>query len=107
MIALRGLVVFPGSTVSFDVIRKNSKAAVEKAMQGDKKIFLSTQSDILKENPSAIDIYKIGCVATIRQIFKNGDGMRVMVEVKYRARLSDLIISTPYLEAEIIKIDEQ
>ena len=37
MIALRGLVVFPGSTVSFDGIRKNSKAAVEKAMQGDKK----------------------------------------------------------------------
>lgn len=106
MIALRGLVVFPGSTVSFDVIRKNSKAAVEKAMQGDKKIFLSAQNDILKENPSDIDIYKVGCVASVRQIFKNGDGMRVMVEVKYRARLSELIISTPYLEAEVFGIEE-
>ena len=106
MIALRGLVVFPGSTVSFDVIRKNSKAAVEQVMKTDKKIFLAAQNDILKETPSAIDIYKVGCVATVRQIFKTGEGMRVMVEVKQRARLSQMIKSHPYLEAEIVTIDE-
>lgn len=107
MIALRGLVVFPGSTVSFDVIRNKSRAAVDKAMKADKRIFLSAQNDILKENPSAIDIYKVGCVAKVRQTFKNGDTMRVMVEVIKRARLSDLIITTPYLEAEVFEIDEQ
>lgn len=107
MIALRGLVVFPGSTVSFDVIRNKSKVAVDKAMKADKKIFLSAQNDILKESPSAIDIYKVGCVAKVRQTFKNGDTMRVMVEVIKRARLSDVIITTPYLEAEVFEIDEQ
>ena len=107
MIALRGIVVFPGSTVSFDVIRNKSRAAVDKAMKADKKIFLSAQSDILKENPSAIDIYKVGCVAKVRQTIKNGDTMRVMVEVIKRARLSDVIITTPYLEAEVYEIEEQ
>ncbi len=101
MIALRGLVVFPGSTVSFDVVRKTSKNAIEEAMNGDKKIFLSAQMDILKEAPSVLDIYKVGCLASVRQIFKNGDNMRVMVEVKDRARLVALVNEKPYLTAEI------
>ncbi len=106
MIALRGLVVFPGSTVSFDVIRKASKNAVDKAMESDKKIFLSAQMDVLKENPSFLDIYKVGCVASVRQIFKNGDTMRVMVEVKERARLSELVSEKPYLSAQVDIISE-
>ncbi len=106
MIALRGLVVFPGSNVSFDVIRKASKNAVEKAMDSDKKIFLSAQMDILKENPSVLDIYKVGCVATVKQIFKNGDNMRVMVEVLERARLSELVNDKPHLTAQVSIISE-
>ncbi len=106
MIALRGLVVFPGSTVSFDIVRNASKAAVDKAMEQNKKVFLSAQTDVLKESPSAIDIYKVGCIATVRQIFKNGGNMRVMVEVEERARLCDLISSSPYLEASVSTIEE-
>lgn len=106
MVALRGLVVFPGSTVSFDVARKTSRNAVEEAMNGDKKIFLSAQMDILKETPSFLDIYKVGCLASVRQIFKNGDNMRVMVEVKDRARLVELVNEKPYLTAEIDVISD-
>lgn len=72
MIALRGLVVFPGSTVSFDVVRKKSKTAVDNAMNTDKNIFLVTQNDILKDDPSVLDVYKVGCLAKVRQIFKTG-----------------------------------
>lgn len=106
MIAMRGLVVFPGSTVSFDIIRNKSKTAVDTAMDGNKKIFLSAQKDIMKENPSAIDVYKIGCIATIRQVFKTGDCIRVMADIGERARLSDMIFTTPYLEAEVVEIPD-
>ncbi len=106
MIALRGLVVFPGSTVSFDIVRKNSKAAVDNAMNTDKHIFLVTQNDILKEEPSVLDVYKFGCLAKVRQIFKTGEGMRVMVEVIKRARLQELVSSNPHLLADICIIEE-
>lgn len=40
VIALRGLTVLPGMTVSFDISRAKSVAAVEKAMVSDQKVGL-------------------------------------------------------------------
>ena len=86
MIALRGLVAFPGSTISFDVSRNKSKQSLEAAMENDKKIFLTAQKDILKDNPDFSDVYKVGSVATVRQLIKTPNGVRVMVDVKNRRR---------------------
>ena len=106
MIALRGLVAFPGSTISFDVLRNKSKQSLEVAMENDKKIFLTAQKDILKDNPDFSDVYKVGSVATVRQLIKTPNGVRVMVDVKNRARLLDIVRSAPYLEGEICDISE-
>ena len=46
-IALRGLCVLPKMVVHFDVSRKKSIVALEKAMVKDQKIFLVTNDDIL------------------------------------------------------------
>ena len=82
VVALRGLVVFPGSTVSFDVIRKRSIRALETAMATNKKVFLVTQKDVQKEDASYIDVYKIGCVAEVKQLMKITNGVsKVMVDV--------------------------
>ena len=42
MLILRGMVVFPGMLLHFDVGRKKSIAAVHDAMESDQKIFLIT-----------------------------------------------------------------
>ena len=80
MLVLRGMVVFPGMLLHFDVGRKKSIAAVHDAMESDQKIFLITQKDVTVEDPKPNDLYKIGCVATIKQVLKtSNDTVRVMV----------------------------
>ena len=81
LLPLRNLVVFPNSGVSFDVIRPKSIKALEEAMSHDKLIFLVTQIEVLKDNPSILDLYKIGVVAKINQMVRlNGGTVRVMVD---------------------------
>ncbi|MEG0768638.1 MAG: endopeptidase La [Ruthenibacterium sp.] len=87
-IALRGLVVFPGNMIHFEVGRKKSIAAIEWAMNNNNAVFLITQRDMDVEEPSYKDMYPYGVVAEIKQILRVSDDLvKVLVEGKYRAKL--------------------
>ena len=78
LLAMRGIVAFPKTTISFDVVRNFSLRAVKEAMSGDKRIFLVTQKEVSTERPSYIDLYKIGVVARpgnfpAKRCYKNYD----------------------------------
>ena len=91
LLALRGLVVFPGMLLHFDVGRKKSILALNEAMGGDQTIFLVTQKDITDDDPDQSQLYSVGVVAKIRQVLKlPGDSLRVLVEGIYRARLDTI-----------------
>ena len=70
MVALRGLVILPEEVRHFDVSREKSLKAIEEAMMGNQKIFLSAQKEIETEDPKAEDVYQTGCIATIKQVVK-------------------------------------
>ena len=70
MVALRGLSILPEMVRHFDVSRPKSIQAIEEAMLGDQKIFLTAQKDVETESPGVTDVYQTGCVATIRQVVK-------------------------------------
>ncbi len=108
MIALRGISAFPETILNFDVERKKSIAALEKAMEEDRNIFLVTQREIETENPTSLEeIYEIGTVCNIRQILKiPGGGVRVLVEGAYRARIEEIVRTEPYLLCHIIAVEE-
>ena len=90
-IALRGLVIFPGSIVHFDVGREKSINAVNEAMSLDRMIYLVPQVDMDVEDPGQADIYDVGVVAEIKQVLKLQDGIiKVMVDAKYRAKTVDI-----------------
>ena len=55
-IALRGLCVLPKMVVHFDVSRKKSIMALEKAMVKDQKIFLVAQKSVQEEDPDEEDL---------------------------------------------------
>ncbi len=81
LLALRGLVVFPGMLLHFDVGRKKSILALNEAMSGDQTIFLVSQTDIAVDDPRPEHLYDVGVVAKVRQVLKMpGDTLRVMVE---------------------------
>ena len=108
VVALRGLVVFPGTTVSFDIARSIAIKAIEKAMESDREIILVTQKNIEIENPGILDLYKVGCVGKVKQFAKTGiRTARVMIEVKRRIRLTELLRQTPYLEGDFEYIENE
>ena len=87
-VALRGLTVMPDMMIHFDLSRKVSINAVEKAMTGNQKVFLVTQKDPNVNEPNQEDVYEIGTVAVVKQITKMpGNIVRVLVDGLEKARL--------------------
>ena len=105
MLAMRGLVVYPGVVMHFDVSREKSELALKAAMNNDKLIFLTAQKDVSVVDPYLDDLYKIGVVAEIRQIIKTPDNItRVLIEGKYRAKLLSIIEDEPFFVASIKEV---
>lgn len=103
-LALRGIMLFPTTILNFEVVRPKSVAAISFALQSQKDIFLVTQKDILVEDPGVNDLYKVGVVASVKQVIRsNSNTMRVIVEGKYRAKMLVLETDREYLVAEIKK----
>lgn len=102
VVALRGLAILPDMLVHFDVSRKKSKNALEKAMVVDQQIFLVAQKDANLEDPAKEDLYEIGIIAEVKQLIKlPNDILRVLVEGKKKARLESLVESDKELIGEV------
>ena len=88
MLALRGLTVFPGMLLTFDVERPASIAALQEAgREGRQLIFLAAQKSLSDDLPKEEGLYHVGTVCRIRQQLRQprGNLCRVMVEGLYRA----------------------
>ena len=108
MVALRGMTIMPEMVVHFDISRKRSIEAVQEAMAGDQKIFLIAQRDIEVDNPEMKDLYRVGTVATVKQILKLPKQIiRVLVSGEERAVLEHLEVSDPYMRGYIKILDEE
>lgn len=107
-VALRGMVILPGMIAHFDISREKSIRAIEESMMGDQQIFLIAQKDLEKENPELTDVYKIGTIAEVKQVIKlQNNIVRILVEGKERAEISDFLDCTEYLWAEVIRFDQE
>ena len=99
MIPMRGMSVFPGMVVHFDIGRDKSIQALETAMTRDQIVFLTEQKDIKIEDPEPEDIYSVGCVAKVKQMLKMPDNLtRILVEVQERAKITEYIQYEPFFE---------
>ena len=102
-VALRGLVVFPGMGISFDVGRARSLQAIKAAMADDQQIFLVAQKDVRDDDPDMDRLYKTGTVAKISHIIRlpNSDTVRVSVDGISRATMVDMLQIEPYLITDV------
>lgn len=102
VIALRGLTVLPKMMMHFDISRRKSIAAVEKAMVSDQKVFLVAQKSPDEADPSEEQLFHVGTVALVKQLVKMpGNVVRVMVEGLERAELLCLDSKAPSLIGEV------
>jgi len=88
--------------------REASIKAVEEALANNRIIFLVTQKDSLKEDPSPDDIYKVGVVATIVKMLKLPDGRgKILVQSLSKARIIKYTQTEPMMMVEIENIEEE
>ncbi len=87
-VALRGLTVLPGRVVHFDLSRRKSILAAERAMKEDGELFLVTQKEPETEDPDYDAVYHMGVVAQVKRINRmTGGNVRVFAEGESRGIL--------------------
>lgn len=81
LLALRGILIFPGMIANIDVGREKSMAAIDAAELTDKQIILVGQKQAEQEDVTAADLYEWGVLATIKQKLQLPNGaVRLLVE---------------------------
>jgi ATP-dependent Lon protease len=103
MIPLRGLAVFPGVSLTFDVARDKSRLAVKAALESKQLVFLTAQKDTMQDWPAADGVYAVGCVARIRQVLEipGSEAMKLLVEGRNRATMVAVVSEDPYFRVEV------
>ena len=108
LLPLRDVVVFPHMVIPLFVGRPKSIKALEAAMEQGKSIMLAAQKAAAKDEPSAADIYEIGCVANILQMLKLPDGtVKVLVEGSQRARIDTITDGATHFTAQLTPVDSE
>lgn len=81
LLALRGVLIFPGMIANLDVGREKSIAAIDAAEATDKQIILVGQKQPEQEDVAADDLYEWGVLANIKQKLQLPNGaVRLLVE---------------------------
>ena len=102
VLPLRGMLVFPGTVLHFDIARPRSIAALEQCMTGKQKLLLLTQKREEDEEPKPEDLYTVGTVVNVRQVMNlPGENIRVLVEGEVRALVQDFQEKENYLQATV------
>jgi len=108
VLPLRDIVVFPHMVVPLFVGRDKSVRALDEVMRGDKQILLATQKNSSDDDPSPGAIYDVGVIASVLQLLKLPDGtVKVLVEGKSRAAISQFTAQADFYEAEVVEIDDE
>src|SRR5882762_4704643 len=86
VLALRQTVVFPLTLQPLAINRPMSIESVNRALTGDRLIFLALQTND-KDEPDATEVHAIGTISAVRQMAKipNG-GVHIIVEGLTRAK---------------------
>lgn len=102
-IPLKGICIMPGTSINFDVGRKESIKAVEIAMAKNQQIFLVAQKEEHTELPTEEDIFTIGTVAKIRTVTKLPNNItRVSVNGLFRGSVQTCNNEEGYMKGSIL-----
>ena len=90
VIPLRGKVLFPKTTINFDVGRPMSLAALKYATDNKTNLFIVAQKNAVIERPNPSDLNEIGVVARVKQVIKlPGGNIKLSVQGLYRAKITE------------------
>lgn len=88
VLPLRDVVVYPHMVIPLFVGRDKSMRALERAMEGERKILLVAQQSPDIDDPAVADLHHVGTLASVLQLLKLPDGtVKVLVEGQSRVSI--------------------
>ena len=106
MLAVRGVTVYPGMLMSFDLDKAAAVRALDASLKGDQIVFLLSYRDNTESDTD--EFYKIGTLCRVKQVLRvKGDdsSAKLMVEGVCRAFFIKLISRRPYFKAQIERVE--
>ena len=104
IVAIRGSVIFPNTDVVLSFGRKKSVDAVTSAYQQDRIIGVFTQKDPRIADPQEEDLYKVGTIATIKQMISTESEIHAVVRGQARIRFLEQVSTKPFLVAKVEEV---
>ena len=102
LLPLRNRVVFPQMAIPLYVGRERSVLAVETAFHGDELLVLATQRDPDMDDPRPGDLYSVGVLASVIQLFRMRDGtLKTLVNGLQTVRITETIQEHPFTKVGI------
>ncbi len=103
-IALRGIVIFPGITTSFELGRKMSVSSLRAASEQGELVYLAVQKNPAVDEPDGDDLYDVGVVARVANVLRLTNGnYQIMAEGLYRARRVSTVCEGGHLISEVLR----
>ncbi|MBR5251138.1 MAG: LON peptidase substrate-binding domain-containing protein, partial [Clostridia bacterium] len=106
VIPLRGLVVFPHTSITIDMGRKKSIAAYNNAVLHDNLVLFCTQKDLTVAEPTESDLNRVGTVCRVMQrIELPNNNIRLLVQGLKRVRIANFLPNENFFEAEATELE--
>ena len=107
LVALRDIVIYPKMTISLDIGRKESIAAVRQAMKSDRYLVGVMLKDPSVDELLPDNIYTVGTVLKIVQMLQLPGGLiRVLVEGVARVQVENFVQEGTYATMDVNDIEE-
>ena len=107
LLPMREEIVFPGTAAPFFVGRQSSMDALDRALSGDREIFVVTQRDSSVENPKESDLYDIGVLGSVLQVMRLPNGtVKALFEGSRRGKLLATKLDEKEYLAQVQPVDE-
>ncbi len=102
VVPVRGIVAFPGATMSFELNEEAAAKAAEAAFDTDSMILVCAYRDSKSDAPLPAALFRIGTVCKIKQLMKtNEGGVRLIAEGYSRAAVTEFRAFADYTLAEV------
>lgn len=106
VVPTQGIVVYPSTTVQYDISSKTVILALAEAIKGDQRIFMPVVLNPLKSYDENNNISNVGTVAEVKQAVRISESeIRIVVEGMFRAQITSIEENDSYLAATVQKAE--
>ena len=108
VICTRGVIIFPDQEIIIDIGRDISLNALNAAREDASRslVWVTTQKDIMVEEPSVSDMYMFGTLCQITSVRKESKILKVKIKGLARAKANEIIFDNRMFTANISVVDD-